>query len=413
LENYPAQVDELFACLRVFLKLDYDELPISCMRKIITTFILPLLCYLFVAAILPQTVSAVISSASDQLERLNESAASGHTIKFVTSTGITAGQTIVVNFPASIFTFGGAYDFNDMALAEGSSSNCETATFTPKTLAGTPSGTTWGATYASDVVTFTSGTGIITANRCVRITLSTNGGTHALTNPSVGSNTSYVLSIIEAAGDSGSLAIIILNDAGTPDSDQIELQTSVASNISFDVDVAATDCENNTETAFGANVIAFGTLAPSVVKYSDTTIKFVCLDVATNSPNGVDVFVQSARASTNGGLNRTGGGDTIVSSTADLNSGGVPEGYGARVSSTGTPLGGSFSIVSPFNSGSAGNVGLIPGTSSSPAILVSSTAPVETDATSRIAIEIGAKSSADTSAGNYADTLTFTATLNF
>ena len=383
------------------------------MRKIVISLTLPLICYLFLAIALPQAASALVSSASDQLERLNESTASGHTIKFVTSTGIAAGQTIVVNFPATTFTFGAAYDFNDMALAEGSSSNCETATFTPKTLAGSPSGATWGATYASDIVTFTSGTDTITANRCVRIILSTNGGTHSLTNPSVGSNTSYVLSIVEAGGDSGSLAVIIVNDAGTPDSDQIELQTTLVSNISFDIDVALTDCENSTETTFGANVIAFGTLAPAVVKHSDTSINFVCIDIATSSPNGVDVFVQSARTSANGGLNRTGGGDTIISATANLNSGAVPEGYGVRVSSTGTPLTGSFTAVSPFNNGSAGNVGLIPGTSTSPAILVSSTAPAETDSASRIAVEIGAKSSLDTSAGNYTDTLTFTATLNY
>ncbi len=299
-----------------------------------------------------------------------------------------------------------------MSLAEGNSSNCDTATFTGKTLGATPSGATWGATYASDVVTFTSGTGTIAADDCVRVILTANAGAHSLVNPTVSSNTSYVINVTTSTGDSGNMAVIILDDAGTPDSDQVEIQADIGATINFDVDVTNTDCNNNMETVSANNIVALGTLVPTLVEHSDTTVNFVCLDIGTSTTNGIDVFIQSSRAAAAGGLVHVSGA-TIVSATANLNSGLVAEGYGVRVSSVGTPVTGTFAAASPFNSGTIGSVGLVPGTSASPALLVSSTAPAQTDISSRIAVEVSAKSSVGTTAGLYTDILTFTATPNY
>lgn len=356
--------------------------------------------------------AAGLTFVSDQLDRINETTVSKHTILFVTQHGVSAGQTITITFPGSSFSFGGSYDFNDMVLEEGSSNNCTSASFSGETLGGSPSGATWGATYSSGVVTFTSGTGTITADRCVRITLNTNGAGHTLTNPTVASNTVYNINITAGNQDAGELAVVIVNDAGTPDSDQIEIQAEVESVLSFDVDVSTTNCNNSTETSFSQNRVTFGTLSPGVHKVSNASINFICIDAVTNSVNGIYIYAQSARANAVGGLTTTSGG-VIASATADLTSGATASGYGIRISSTATPQFGTFAADSPFNNGSTANVGQLPGTGASAAAIVHSTAPAGTGTSSRIAVEVAAKAASDTPAGRYSDTITFTAIANF
>lgn len=357
--------------------------------------------------------AAPLTSLSDQMSRLDEGAVSTHTIQFVTAAGVDAGETIVITLPDPDFTFTGTYDFNELQLLEGSTGNCDTATFSSITLAGTPAGTTWGATQVSGVITFTSATGTITAGRCVRAILGESGG-DTIVNPTVTGNTNYDITISAGSpAETGTLAVIVLEDSGaTPPGDQVLITAEVVQTLSFDVDVATTDCNNATETTSVTNRIDYGTLAPGVAKYSNATIPFVCIDVAANAANGVTVYVQSARAAAAGGLVRTGGG-AIISATADLNSGGTASGYGTRVSSVGTPVIGSFTSTSPFNSVTPGDVGLVPGTSTSAASLVSSSAPAATGPSSRIAVEVGAKAGVDTPGGYYLDILTFTATASF
>lgn len=380
------------------------------LRYIVIALVASLVC----ASMAVQPVyAAQLTSMSDQLDRLNENTVSAHTIYFVTPTGVAAGQTITVTFPGSSFVFGGSYSFADMSLAEGNTNVCSTATFTGKTLGSTPAGTTWGATYSTNVVTFTSGTGTVTADRCVRIILSSNGAGHTLTNPAVGSNTSYKIDITAGTSDSGSLAVIVVDDPSTPDGDQIQIDASVDNSLSFDVDIAVTSCNNSTETTSTQNRINLGTLTPATVKKSNSTIQFICIDFTTNSANGGSVFVQSARANASGGLVRIGTSDTIASATADLNSGAVSQGYGVRVVDTGTPAVGSFTISAPFNSATSGSVGLIPGTSASADDIVTATVPVQTGTSDRIEVELAAKAGVNTPAGIYTDTLTFTATANF
>lgn len=353
-----------------------------------------------------------LSYVSNELARINESVTSKHTIYFVTTNGVSSGQTIVLNYPSSAFVFGASYDYTDMTLAEGSTSDCTSSTFSNKTLGASPSGATWGATYSSNTITLTSGTGTITANRCVRIELNSNGGAHSLTNPSVTSNTVYNIDITVGTLDSGELAVIILNDTTTPDTDEVEIRVEVESVLSFDVDVSVSNCNNNTETNASQNKISFGTLTPGTHKVSNASINYICIDAVSNSTNGIYIYTQSARANTVGGLTTTSGG-VITSQTADLTSVGVQSGYGIRVSSTGTPQFGSFSVNSPFNNGSVANVGQIPGQSASPSVLVNSTAPAGTGTSSRIAVEVAVKASTSTPSGRYTDTITFTAVPNF
>ena len=88
------------------------------------------------------------------------------------------------------------------------------------------------------------------------------------------------------------------------------------------------------------------------------------------------------------------------------------QGYGLRVSSTGTPTLGTFSATSPFNSGTSGDIGLVSGTLGTASQIITSTAPVRSGSSSRIAIELAAKSDTSTVSGSYTDTLTFTAFTN-
>jgi hypothetical protein len=357
--------------------------------------------------------AAPLTFLSDQMSRLDEGAVSTHTIQFVTTAGVDAGETIVITVPNPDFTFTGTYDFNELQLLEGNSGNCDTASFSAETLAATPSGTTWGATQVSGVITFTSATGTIVAGRCVRVILGESGG-DTVVNPTVTGNTNYDINISAGSpAEIGTLTVIVLEDTGAPPpGDQILITAEIVQTMSFDVDVATTDCNNATETTSLTNRIDYGVLAPAVAKYSNATIPFVCIDVAATAANGITVYVQSARAAAAGGLVRTGGG-AIVSATANLNSGGTASGYGTRVSSVGTPAIGSFTATSPFNSATPGDVGLVPGTSTGAASLVSSSAPAATGPSSRIAVEVGAKAGVDTPGGYYLDILTFTATASF
>ena len=350
-----------------------------------------------------------LTTVSDEMTRINTSTTATHVIKFVTATGVAAGQTITITFP-SAFAFGTSYNNTDMGLAVGSSNNCSTATFSNLTFGSAPSVTTWGATYTTSVVTFTSGTGTISGNLCVKVTLSSNGVNHTITNPNPASDTVYNVSVTAGTADTGQLAVIILKDAGTPDSDQIQINATIADAISLDVDVSTTSCANSTETSGTSNNVPFGLLIPTVAKYSGSTINFICIDTSTNHSSGLTIKVQDARSNATGGL--VAGSNVIASASANLNLSGTLSGYGLRISSLGTPAFGSLTASSPFSSATAGDVGLIPGALGTAASIITSAAPVQTGTSDRVGIEVGVKADTSTPQGSYSDTLTFTGFTN-
>lgn len=345
----------------------------------------------------------------NQLTRVASNTGATHNIFFVINSGISAGESITITVP-SAFAFGSLYDFADMSLAQGSTSDCTTATFTVKTLGSTPSGTTWGATRAgSTTITFTSGTDTIPENRCVRVILNNNGVNRTLTNPNVTVNTVYNFTIATPL-DEGELAVIILGDPSASNVDQVSLNAKISSSILLGVDTVVSDCNNNTQTTPANQVVNFGVLLPGVATISSSTIPFICIEGGTNSANGFRILVQSSRSNTIGGLVSASG--VIQSATANLNLVGTTAGYGLRVSSLGTPTLGSYTAAIPFNSVTAGDVGQINGSLGVANQIINSIAPVRSGSTARIAIEIGAKASTSTAADSYTDTLTFTAFTN-
>lgn len=352
-----------------------------------------------------------IDFAYNQLSRVSSSSTASHSLYFVLPSGIPIGGNISITYPGSSFSFGSLYDYTDMILEEGNSSNCSTASFTPKTLGASASGTTWGATYSSLVITFTSDTDTITADRCVRVVLNSNGTNHTLTNPTVTSNTVYNINLLTSEDDSAEVAVIILGDASASNVDQINIKLNVAPSILLGVDVVTTDCNNTTQTTPINQAIEFGNLFPGIAKLSGSQYPFICIEAGTNSETGIRILIQSSRNNAVGGLVGAGGG-LIASATDDLNSGLVDSGYGVRISSLGTTSLGSFTANSPYNSGVAGNVGILNGLLGSPTAIVTSSGVVRSNSNARIALEVGVKSSITTQQDTYTDTINITAFTN-
>src|SRR5579885_2138741 len=138
--------------------------------------ILVLILVFVTANLMPLSAQAAsVTSLSDNLSRLATGTLSDHEIKFVTPTGVAAGQTVTLTFGAA-FTLGTFAVVNE-DFATGSTSNCTSATYTEQTLAASPSGATWGIAQSGQVITLTSGTGTATAGNCVRFRIGANAVT--------------------------------------------------------------------------------------------------------------------------------------------------------------------------------------------------------------------------------------------
>lgn len=349
-----------------------------------------------------------ITTAFNQMSRVSSNAIANHNIYFVLPNGLSAGQSINISFPSE-FSFGSLFDYTDITLAEGSLLDCKTSTFTNKTLSSSPSGSTWGAIYSALTITITSGTDTLTSNKCIRVQLNSNGTNHNINNPNVISNTVFNITL-STPQNSGELAVIILGDSSAVNIDTVQLNANVSNTILMGIDTVNDNCNNNTQTLPENQSISFGQLFPGIAKYSTTDIPFICIEAATNSNSGLKILVQSSRNNDVGGM--VGSTGTIESVTGDLNLAGITQGYGLRIASIGTPTIGSFLINSPFNSLTTGDVGQVSGSLGSATLLISSLGTVRSDSLSRIAVEVGVKSSTLTPAESYSDTLTFTAFTN-
>jgi len=153
-----------------------------------------------------------------------------------------------------------------------------------------------------------------------------------------------------------------------------------------------------TGTATPPFPIAFTSLTPgSVISGNFDAV----LGLTSNALNGGLVYIKSA----NGSLVSTLAGTSIPSASTDLAI--ATNGYGAQVTGTSQSSGGPITSVSPFN-GASDNVGIL---STVMQTVVSTTAPVTSGSAT---VRLKAKASAITpSAGDYADTLTFVASMNF
>lgn len=245
--------------------------------------------------------AANLTTISDTLSDSDVSAVSNHTIGFTVpagSPGVIAGGTITVTFPAGFNMGSVAFGDIDFSINAGN-----------QTLAAAPSGATWGAVVAGQVLTLTSGTGVVAASDVIEIKIGTNaaGGANQITNPTAGS---YELVVTAGAADTGRTRVAIL--------DNVLVTAVVQTTFNFTVSGLATSTAVNGDTTTGsttATTIPFGVLNAGVPK-----ILAQQLNVATNAINGFSVTVetdgdlQSATGAVIDGF--TDGTDIAVSGTA-------------------------------------------------------------------------------------------------
>lgn len=332
--------------------------------------------------------AAALTSLSDAMSSLKASTAANHEIKFVTPSGVDAGETIILTFSAD-FTGVNSIAFGDIDFAEGNSSNCTTATFTDETLAATPSGATWGADGDSaTTVTLTSASGTIAAGVCVRIRIGTNAvvgatGSNQISNGAADDDDTIAMT--GTFGDTGTITVDIITD------DQVAVSATVAQSISF---------------AISDNAIGFGSLSSSGPRFatfdavgSDTDASAHTLAVGTNASTGYTITYNGATLTS--GLNTI----SVASITNDEN--GIP---GTEQFAIATISDGDTTVATGYDHNvTAGNRdwNFVAGTTTT---LASETVPTATETLSMYYL---ANISALTEAGSYATAITYNATANF
>jgi hypothetical protein len=330
--------------------------------------------------------AASMSSLSDSMSSVKISTLSDHTIQFVTPTGLAAGQTITVTFPAG-FTMG-SFSVNNVDLATSTSATC--SGFTDALLSTSASGNTWGVAQSGQTITFTSGTATIPANRCVQIEIGSNAtsqaaGASQITNPATPGQ--YSVDLAGTLGDTGSIGVYILDD------DTVAMTGTVNQSLTFTI---------------STSTIYFGTLGSGCAKYASSTntsgdsTETVAhsLGVSTNAASGFSVTVrgQTLTSLQNASNTISGIGSSYASSTPGT------EQFGIRATLSG---GTGVSIASAYGAASSYAYGATATTSDLFASGTGSTA------TATLSLRYVTNIAAITEAGTYAANLTYVATANF
>ncbi|MFM2339470.1 MAG: hypothetical protein RLZZ360_106 [Candidatus Parcubacteria bacterium] len=220
--------------------------------------------------------AANLFQVSNTLSDSDVSALSNHTIRFTmatSSSGVSAGGTITVTFPAGFNL--GTIDFTDVDFSING---------TDQALAAAAAGATWGVSTSSQVLTLTSATGVVTAGQAVVIEIGTNAtfgttGTDRVTNPTAGS---YEFLVTAGTVDTGRTRVAIL--------DNVDVTAIVNTSFTFVVTGLATSTTINGTTTTGsstATAIPFGVLTAGVPKVLGQR-----LNVTTNARNGFVVTVE-------------------------------------------------------------------------------------------------------------------------
>jgi len=339
------------------------------MKKALTkVFIAIFVASLFFPLLSSRTESANLTTLSDTMSRLKLSASSNHTIVFTTPSGVAALQKIKVTFAAG-FSLTGVV-FGDIDLLDDGSD---------LTLAGTCSGTTWGAAVASQVITFTSCSGTIAASSVITIKIGTNAagpGVHQITNPGSSGSNVINLAITTAADadvDTGALAVAIM------DEDQITVTATVNPSITSVLSGA------------GYPTCALGTLTISQV-YGCTYIN----TVNTNATSGYS-------ASLTENHNPQSGADDINDSDGTVNANN--EEYGIASSDTTNTAG-----VADYDGACGGGASELASAIVGTETYANDTGPVSGQATT---VCHAAAVSGTTPAGSYSHTVTHITTGNF
>lgn len=326
--------------------------------------------------VLPVQAGA-LTSLSDVMSRLSQNTASNHTFSFTlaASTIVIQNETITVTFPAAFSATLDGIDCGDIDLLDdGVDESLATA---PGCAAGA---TTWGAAVGTQVLTLTApsnastyldGSSVVTIKIGTNATVGETGNTQ-IVNPATAV---YVIELGGTFGDTGKVAVAVIND------DQVPVSASVNPTISLTV--------ANTTLALG--VLDSGTVATS----GENNIV-----VGTNAGNGYTISIKDIGNGTNPGLFNTSASKLVASATGTLSGG--TEGYGANCNKT------SGDGTCSFANGSTENV---TGLTLAGSTFASHSSKPNGNTTFRIRVK--AAISASTDAGAYSDTLTIIGTANF
>ena len=219
--------------------------------------------------------AASVTSFSDTLSDSAPSAASDHTIEFVNTTALAAGEAITITFDPA-FTGVGSLAVDDVDLEVNGTDEA--------LVSGAASGANWGFSTTTTSITITSGTDTIGAGATVTVKVGTvaDGGAAQITNP--GTEGSREINVLFADGaDTGETRVAIVNNVlvtATVDT----LFTFAVSGVAGGVDVNGTD---TTGGATVANAIPFGELTAGTASTAAQQ-----LSVTTNASNGFVVTAQ-------------------------------------------------------------------------------------------------------------------------
>jgi hypothetical protein len=223
--------------------------------------------------------AANVTDVSDTLSDSDRGVVSNHTITFVSPTGVTNGQTIIINFPVGFNLSTSSVDYTDIDVASSSDftvhSDCTTADQVGASISG-----------QNLTLTFCPGDGgYISPYGTTTIQIGTNAtfeetGNQRITNHPVAN--SYELNINAGPSDSGATRIVILDDVVVTASVDTRFDFTVTGFNATGVNVNGT----TTNATSSSTVIPFGLLTANNIKTAAQR-----LNVTTNASNGFVVTV--------------------------------------------------------------------------------------------------------------------------
>lgn len=223
--------------------------------------------------------AASVTSFSDTLSDSAPSVVSDHTIEFVTPTGMPAGETLSIVFPAG-FTGIGSLTADDIDLeVNGSDEDLDD---------GAASGAIWNVTAAGQTIDIQSGTDVIGAGATVTIEIGSNAtfastSDAQITNPGVATSYEITVSVGDTPNDTGATRVAIV--------DAVTVTASVETLFDFTVTGVSDGTLVNTGDTTGgdttATEIPFGELVADTASTAAQD-----LQVSTNAANGFVVTVQ-------------------------------------------------------------------------------------------------------------------------
>ena len=335
--------------------------------------------YLFFCFVIQNAHAATITSFSVTASRLKVNELADYEIKFVSPTGVSDGDSIVMDV-SSDFDLDGAFDFQDVDIATGSTNNCATATFTEQDVAETATASAWGVDPAIPITFYPNGDGIV-ADTCTRILIGANAvygnaGTSRISNLNADDDDTISLT---TSSDYGIAAIDIITD------DQVVVTATVQPTLTF---------------AISDSTIEFGNLSASDDTFADdsagnaTEVEAHTLAASTNAAGGYAITLNGATL--------TDGAKTIdaIGSSNTATSVGSEQ-FGVRF----TASGGSGAVTAPYAAS-----GFAFDTAAFPDEVAASTVP---SATTTYSARYIANIASTTEAGSYSATLTYIGTGRF